>query len=197
MAEYGHKIAYLLVEKGTGENKRTYWRALGAAYPCRDGSLNLKLDIHPGLTFNIRTPKSNGEREEVEAGGAAESDFGNNSPDNSDQRAINKSAHEPASAATTTTSPITAANFTDELNDSTFTCESCGKLASNEEARAVFSGGAVCEVCGEKYKSCGRCDYYFPKAVRGTHCPRCNGSATSNGATNRNASAEVRKGGNR
>ena len=65
MAENGHLIAYLIVEKGTNGNKKTYWRPLGAAYPCRDGSLNLKLDIHPGLTFNLRPPKSNGEHEEA------------------------------------------------------------------------------------------------------------------------------------
>lgn len=69
MAEKDHLVAYLLVEKGTNGNKRTYWRPLGAAYPCRDGSLNLKLDIHPGLTFNLRPPKSNGEREEIEPDG--------------------------------------------------------------------------------------------------------------------------------
>ena len=65
MAESGHLICYLLVEKGTGDSKKTYWRPLGAAYPCRDGSINVKLDIHPGLTFNLRPPKSNGEREET------------------------------------------------------------------------------------------------------------------------------------
>ena len=69
MAENGHLVAYLLVEKGADTNKKTYWRPLGAAYPCRDGSLNLKLDIHPGLTFNLRPPKSNGEREETEEPG--------------------------------------------------------------------------------------------------------------------------------
>lgn len=74
MAENGHLIAYLLVEKGTDTNKRTYWRPLGAAYPCRDGSLNLKLDIHPGLTFNLRPPKSNGEREETETEAKTEED---------------------------------------------------------------------------------------------------------------------------
>ncbi len=62
----GFKVVYLLVEKGHGANKRTYWRNAGVAYPCRDGSLNLKLDIHPGLTFNIRDPKSNGEAEEID-----------------------------------------------------------------------------------------------------------------------------------
>lgn len=68
----GFKIAYLLVEKGKGRNARTYWRNAGVAYPCRDGSLNLKLDIHPGLTFNIRDPKSNGEVEEIDESVLAE-----------------------------------------------------------------------------------------------------------------------------
>jgi hypothetical protein len=60
-----HKIVYLLIERGTESNKQTFWRPHGVAYVCRDGSLNLKLDIHPGLTFNIRDPKSNAERDEV------------------------------------------------------------------------------------------------------------------------------------
>ena len=65
MAEQGHKIVYLIVERGSEGNRKTYRRALGAAYGCRDGSLNVKLDIHPNLTFNIREPKSAGEREET------------------------------------------------------------------------------------------------------------------------------------
>lgn len=65
MTEY--KIAYLIVERGIEPNRQTFWRPAGAAYVCRDGSLNLKLDIHPGLTFNIRNPKSNGERVEAES----------------------------------------------------------------------------------------------------------------------------------
>ena len=63
----GHKVVYLLVEVGSNGHRRTLWKPHGRAYTCRDGSLNLKLDIHPGMTFNIRTPKSNGEREETEA----------------------------------------------------------------------------------------------------------------------------------
>jgi hypothetical protein len=59
------KVVYLIVEQGTGEFKKTYWRPAGNAYTCRDGSLNIKLDIHPGLTFNCRDPKSNGEQEEA------------------------------------------------------------------------------------------------------------------------------------
>ncbi len=59
------KIVYLIVERGVEPNRQVYWRSAGAAFMCRDGSINLKLDIHPGLTFNIRDPKSNGERDEI------------------------------------------------------------------------------------------------------------------------------------
>ncbi|MFN0277239.1 MAG: hypothetical protein ACKVRN_01415 [Pyrinomonadaceae bacterium] len=59
------KIVYLIVERGIEPNRQVFWRSAGAAFMCRDGSINLKLDIHPGLTFNIRDPKSNGERQEV------------------------------------------------------------------------------------------------------------------------------------
>ena len=58
------KIVYLILERGTPPNKQTFWRNAGVAYECRDGSMNVKLDIHPGLTFNVRDPKSNGETEE-------------------------------------------------------------------------------------------------------------------------------------
>lgn len=62
------KIVYLIVERGFEPNRQTFWRTAGSAFVCRDGSLNLRLDIHPGLTFNIREPKSNGERFEAENG---------------------------------------------------------------------------------------------------------------------------------
>lgn len=68
MAE--HRVVYLIVERGVEPNKQTFWRTAGNAYVCRDGSLNVKLDIHPGLIFNIREPKSNGERYEAENGAA-------------------------------------------------------------------------------------------------------------------------------
>ena len=72
MAEEGYKIVYLIVERGMGAGKQTFWRPLGTAYSCRDGSLNLKLDIHPGLIFNIREPKSNGEYNETIPEGVGE-----------------------------------------------------------------------------------------------------------------------------
>jgi hypothetical protein len=141
MTEQGHKIVYLIVERGANGNKRTYWRALGVAYPCRDGSLNLKLDIHPGLTFNIRDPKSMGERDET---------------------FLSEETPDP-----------------DDFNDSTFPCEQCKRVLHNDEAHALYSGGAVCEECAESYKSCGRCDYYYPKIVKGTHCPNCRRSISN------------------
>lgn len=63
MSDY--KIVYLIVERGFEPNRQTFWRTAGSAFVCRDGSLNVRLDIHPGLTFNIRDPKSNGERFEA------------------------------------------------------------------------------------------------------------------------------------
>jgi hypothetical protein len=62
MSEY--KIVYLIVERGDPEHN-TFWRVAGTAFVCRDGSLNLKLDFFPNLRFNIRDPKSNGEREDI------------------------------------------------------------------------------------------------------------------------------------
>lgn len=157
MAEYGHKIVYLLVERGANGNRKTYWRPLGADYPCRDGSLNLKLDIHPGLTFNIRDPKSAGEREETQT-----VNQNDDLPDNSFGNSMKN-------------------DFSDEFNDETFVCNDCRGEKPNDEAYAVYNGGAVCEECAVGYKSCGRCDYYFPKSIRGTHCPKCSSSGGNSG----------------
>lgn len=63
MADF--KIVYLIIERGMDTNRQTLWRSAGIAFKCRDGSLNLKLDIHPGLTFNIRDPRSVWECEQV------------------------------------------------------------------------------------------------------------------------------------
>lgn len=59
------KIVYLLVPRGDGEEKRTDWKPAGVAFVCRDGSLNLKLDLFPNLTFNVRDAKSNAEAGEM------------------------------------------------------------------------------------------------------------------------------------
>lgn len=57
-----HKIIYLIVERGDQRNgQQNRWSQAGTAYECRDGSFNIKLDMFPNLTFNMRNPKSNGE----------------------------------------------------------------------------------------------------------------------------------------
>lgn len=76
-----NKIVYLIVDRG-GSELPALWRVAGYAYACRDGSLNVKLDIHPGLKFNIRDPKSNGERED--AGGISKT--GNGHPNETAKR---------------------------------------------------------------------------------------------------------------
>lgn len=63
MADF--KIVYLIIERGIEPNRQSLWRSAGIAFVCRDGSLNVKLDIHPGLTFNIRDPRSAWECEQV------------------------------------------------------------------------------------------------------------------------------------
>src|SRR5574338_520462 len=55
------RVVYLIVEQGRPEQPN-FWRVAGTAFVCRDGSLNLKLDLFPNLRVNIREPKSNGER---------------------------------------------------------------------------------------------------------------------------------------
>ena len=40
--------------KGTGKDQKTYFNRAGVAFENRDGSLNVKLDLFPGLTFQIR-----------------------------------------------------------------------------------------------------------------------------------------------
>jgi hypothetical protein len=55
MSDY--KIVYLIIERGIEPNRQVFWRSAGIAFICRDGSLNVRLDIHPGLVFNIRDPK--------------------------------------------------------------------------------------------------------------------------------------------
>lgn len=54
------KVVYLLVpvdDKGNG--KKTYFNRAGVAFENRDGSLNVKLDLFPSVTFQIREPNEN------------------------------------------------------------------------------------------------------------------------------------------
>lgn len=43
------------IEDNGGEKK--YWREVGVAFRCNDGSLNVKLYMLPLLNLNIREPK--------------------------------------------------------------------------------------------------------------------------------------------
>lgn len=52
-----HKVVYLLVPaKGEGSDRKTYFNRAGVAFVNNDGSFNLKLDMFPDLTFQIREP---------------------------------------------------------------------------------------------------------------------------------------------
>lgn len=57
-----HKVVYLLVPgKGEGTEQKTYFNRAGVAFENRDGSVNVKLDMFPDLTFQIREPKEHDE----------------------------------------------------------------------------------------------------------------------------------------
>jgi hypothetical protein len=49
-----HKVVYLLVP---GKGDKTYFNRAGVAFENSDGSLNVKLDMFPDLTFQVREPK--------------------------------------------------------------------------------------------------------------------------------------------
>ncbi len=54
------KVVFLLVPgKGTGNDQKTYFNRAGVAFENRDGSLNVKLDMFPTLTFQIREQEPN------------------------------------------------------------------------------------------------------------------------------------------
>ena len=58
------RAVYLITEK----NGQAKWRIAGNAFVCKDGSTNLRLDLFPGLTFNIRPIRSNLEARELSSG---------------------------------------------------------------------------------------------------------------------------------
>jgi hypothetical protein len=48
-----HKVVYLLV---SGKGDKTYFNRAGVAFENSDGSINVKLDMFPDLTFQVREP---------------------------------------------------------------------------------------------------------------------------------------------
>jgi hypothetical protein len=54
--------------KGEGKDQKTYFNRAGVAFENRDGSLNVKLDIFPNITFQIRETPENGNPKDAEGG---------------------------------------------------------------------------------------------------------------------------------
>lgn len=55
MATKKKLVVYLLVPgKGEGADQKTYFNRAGVAFENRDGSVNVKLDMFPTITFQIR-----------------------------------------------------------------------------------------------------------------------------------------------
>ena len=52
------KVLYLLTKRG----ERTYWNRVGAGFVNRDGSINLRIDFLPDVSFQLREPKSEEEK---------------------------------------------------------------------------------------------------------------------------------------
>jgi hypothetical protein len=48
------KTLYLLVKQGD----RTYFNRAGVGFVNRDGSINIKIDMFPDVSFQLRDPKS-------------------------------------------------------------------------------------------------------------------------------------------
>ena len=43
------------------EGDKTYWHKCGVGFQNRDGSVNLKLDLFPGVQLQLRDPRDNGD----------------------------------------------------------------------------------------------------------------------------------------
>jgi hypothetical protein len=53
-----YKVVYGIVKRDGAE--KGFWTRIGAAFECKDGSLNVRLDFLPAsseITLNIRDPK--------------------------------------------------------------------------------------------------------------------------------------------
>jgi len=48
------KTVYLITKVG----EKTFWNRVGVAFTNKDGSQNLKIDMFPGVTFQVREAKS-------------------------------------------------------------------------------------------------------------------------------------------
>jgi hypothetical protein len=46
-----------VIQPGRQEGDKAFWRRCGSAFVNRDGSLNVRLDLFPGVDLQIRSPK--------------------------------------------------------------------------------------------------------------------------------------------
>lgn len=46
-----------VIQPASEEGKKSFWRKCGVAFVNRDGSLNLRLDLFPGVQLQIRDKK--------------------------------------------------------------------------------------------------------------------------------------------
>jgi hypothetical protein len=53
-------VFVLVPGKGEGQDRKTYFNRAGVAFENRDGSINVKLDVLPTVTFQIRDQPANG-----------------------------------------------------------------------------------------------------------------------------------------
>jgi len=54
------KLEVFVIHK---DGEKSYWHRCGVAFTNRDGSINVKLDLFPGLQLQIREPKSDANEE--------------------------------------------------------------------------------------------------------------------------------------
>lgn len=54
MANKKPLVVYLLVPGKEGRDQKTYFNRAGVAFVNRDGSVNIKLDMFPSITFQVR-----------------------------------------------------------------------------------------------------------------------------------------------
>ena len=52
-------VVSVIQETGSGKDKRTFFHRCGVGFENRDGSVNLKLDLFPGVTLHVREKQEN------------------------------------------------------------------------------------------------------------------------------------------
>lgn len=64
MARKSLTVFLLVPAKGEGKDQKTYFNRAGVAFINNDGSINVKLDMFPTITLQIREQTGNGDSKE-------------------------------------------------------------------------------------------------------------------------------------